>query len=64
MRPMQPQLHGHDADRPLTPPEEVYIRFPLSGGNAVEIRLERRVSRSDFETIKSLVELSKKSLIK
>lgn len=43
--------------------EGTHIRFPLSGGNSVEIRLNRRVSPSDFDRIKALVELSRDSLV-
>jgi hypothetical protein len=39
------------------------IVFPLSGGNAVEIRLKRRVSRKDFDRLKQLLELSEDSLV-
>jgi hypothetical protein len=50
---------------PLTPPPPggAYISFPLPGGNAIEIRLRSRVSKMDFDRIKSLVELSEASLV-
>jgi hypothetical protein len=52
-------------DAPLseTVPGGAYISFPLAGGNVLEIRLKKRVSRKDFERIKTLVDLSEASLI-
>jgi len=48
----------------LQPPaESPYISFPLSGGNAIEIRLRSKVSRKDFETVKRLIELSAAALV-
>lgn len=39
------------------------IFFPLSGGNAIEIRLRAKLSPADFETVKQLVSLSQASLV-
>jgi hypothetical protein len=39
------------------------IEFPLPGGNSIEIRLKKPVSKKDFERIKRLVELSEDSLV-
>ena len=43
--------------------EGTRIQFPLSGGNSLEISLQRKVSPSDFDRIKALVDLSRDSLV-
>lgn len=48
---------------PSPPLSGPFISFPLSGGNVLEIRLKKRVPKSDFDRIKTLVELSEASLI-
>lgn len=45
------------------PTDGPYISFPLRGGNVMEIRLRSRVSRKDFERIKTLLDLSEDSLV-
>lgn len=40
-----------------------FISFPLPGGNAIEIRLRSKVSKKDFDRIKSLVDLSEPALV-
>lgn len=42
---------------------DLYISFPLSGDNRVEIRLGKRISNSEFVLIKRLLDLSEDSLI-
>ncbi len=39
------------------------IEFPMPGGNSIEIRLKKPVSKKDFERIKQLVDLSEDSLV-
>lgn len=39
-------------------PTWIYLCFPLADGNDFEMRVRRRVSRKDFERIKSLIELA------
>lgn len=50
-------------DKPRPTAESPYIRFPLSGGNTIEIRLKSRVSEEDFEVVKRLIELSAAALV-
>jgi hypothetical protein len=44
-------------------PSGPMIEFPLPGGNSIEIRLKKPVSKKDFERIKQLVDLSEDSLV-
>lgn len=64
----QPPLAVHPSSSGISgaPPVEgqPYIRFPLSGGNEIEIRLKQRVSKEEFARIKSLIELSEASLVR
>jgi hypothetical protein len=54
---------GQPAILPPPVPGAPYISFPLSDDNSIEIRLRRKVSPEDFERIKTLVDLSKSSLV-
>jgi hypothetical protein len=44
--------------------EGPYVYFPLTGNNSIEIILKQKVSASEFETIKKLIDLSEAVLVK
>ena len=41
----------------------IYIFFPLSGDNAIELRMKTGMSAADFERIKKLLELAKPAIV-
>lgn len=54
-----PRNPNYRAPEPTGPTTE----FPLPGGNSIEIRLKKPISKKDFGRIKQLIELSEDSLV-
>ena len=50
---------------PLPPPPAgtPYLIFPLANGNTLEVRLGSKVSREDFQRIKTIIELAEPSFV-
>lgn len=63
--PYQPTIQRAEATliplRMLEP--RLYFHLPLRGGNRIEIILDRRMSKDEFEKIKKLVDLMEDSIV-
>ena len=46
-----------------TKPSGPMISFPLAKDNVMELRLSARITKKDFERLKSLIDLSEDSLV-